>query len=106
VIFSVETGAELRSWVAPRATGGLWNSSALDPDGLQVASSGNDGVIHLWDVSTGRELVRWQGHEAAVTALAFHPDGTTLLSGSKDGTIKLWNLPFIRNELDGLGLDW
>jgi WD40 repeat protein len=71
-----------------------------------VASGGQDRLIRLWDVSTGRELVRWEGHEAAVTSLTFHPDGNTLVSGSEDGTLKLWNLSYIRKELNTLGLDW
>jgi WD40 repeat protein len=104
-VYAVDTGEELRSWETPRSEGG-WNASALSPDGQWVASSGKDGLIRLWDMATGRELTRWEGHESAVTALSFHPDGKTLASGSKDGTLKLWNLPSIRRELASLGLDW
>ncbi len=104
-IYAVDTGEELRSWETPRSDGG-WNASALSPDGRSVASSGKDGFIRFWEVTTGREMARWEGHESAVTALSFHPDGKTLASGSKDGTLKLWNLPLIRKELASLGLDW
>jgi serine/threonine protein kinase/WD40 repeat protein len=104
-VFAVETGEELRSWEALRRERG-WRSSALSPDGQWVASGGQDGLIRLWDVATGRELAHWEGHEAGVTVLTFHPDGKTLISGSKDGTLKLWNLPYIHKELTDLGLDW
>jgi WD40 repeat protein len=104
-VFAVETGEELRSWEAPQREGG-WRSSALNPDGTRVASGGEDGMIRLWEVASGRELARWQGHEAGVSALRFHPDGKTIVSGSKDGTIKLWNLPMMGKELAVLGLDW
>jgi WD40 repeat protein len=105
-VFSIETGEELRSWKTIRKERDWWRSSALSPDGGWAASGGEDGVIHLWDVASGRELARWEGHEAGVSALTFHPDGTILVSGSKDGTLKLWNLPYIRKELAELGLDW
>ncbi|MFO0907855.1 MAG: WD40 repeat domain-containing protein [Isosphaeraceae bacterium] len=38
--------------------------------------------------------------------LVFDPEGSLLLSGAADGTLKLWDLPAIRHELSGLGLDW
>jgi WD40 repeat protein len=71
-----------------------------------VAAGGEDGLIRLLEVATGRELARWQAHESGVTALAFYRDGDTLASGGSDGTLKLWNLPAIRRELSALGLDW
>ena len=63
-------------------------------------------MIHLWDVESGRELVRWPAHSATVTALAFSKDGNTLYSGSMDGVLRVWNLPFIQKELTSLGLGW
>jgi WD40 repeat protein len=102
-LLDVETGDEVQTWTGK---GREWQSFAVGPDGTLVASGGDDRMIHLWEVSTGREVARWQAHDSGVTALLFSHDGRTLFSGSQDGTLKLWSLPFLRQELKALDLDW
>jgi WD40 repeat protein len=43
------------------------------------------------DAQTGHELIKLEGHTAAVTSVAFSPDGTRALTGSQDNTAKLWD---------------
>ena len=57
------------------------------PDG-RLASAQRS--IRLWDVNTGAEVARLEGHEFLVAALAVMPDGR-LVSGSYDKTIRLWD---------------
>jgi WD40 repeat protein len=42
-------------------------------------------------VQVSPEVNRLQGHESAVTSVAFSPDGTHIISGSVDGMIRLWD---------------
>src|SRR5207245_836997 len=39
-----------------------------------------DNTVRLWDVETGKELRRFEGHRSFVVAVAFSPDGRRALS--------------------------
>ena len=53
---------------------------------------GKDCTVRLWDVATGREMVRFSGHQATIKSVAFSPDGGKVLSASTDRTTRLWNI--------------
>jgi WD40 repeat protein len=68
------------------------NVIALTPDGKQIVSGADDGILKVWDVATGKELRSLSGDGNAVTAIIVTPDGKQVISGSKDGTLTVWNL--------------
>jgi WD40 repeat protein/Zn-dependent protease with chaperone function len=67
----------------------------FSPDGSLMAATGGDavdGVVSLWDTSTGKVVGTLTGHEEDVRAMAFTHDGKTLATGGKDRTIRLWDV--------------
>jgi WD40 repeat protein len=57
-----------------------------------ISSSYDDGTLHLWDLETGAELRRLEGHQKRITAIAMLPNGPRVLSGSEDDTLRLWEI--------------
>jgi RNA polymerase sigma factor (sigma-70 family) len=72
---------------------------ALSADGKLLATGGEGGEVHLWDVPAGKELRAIQAGEV-IGSLAFSPDGKTLATGAgtfrggqmQSPTIRLWDV--------------
>ena len=76
---------------------------AMFPDGQQVAAgwntkpfvngfSGSPEVIAVWDVNTGKEILRFDVGNASISQVAVSPNGNDLLVGCVDGTFRMWEL--------------
>ena len=64
----------------------------FSPDGATLSTGHGNGIICLWDFSTGKLRAELPGHRQAVQSLVFTPDGRALLSSSADGVIRIWSV--------------
>jgi WD40 repeat protein len=71
----------------------------FSPDGKILASAGDDNVLRLWEVSTGKELRVLQGHEHSVISVASSPDGRSIVSGGLDSMVRIWDVSSGENRL-------
>jgi WD40 repeat protein len=90
----------VRCWAASGSGGAgrrrdhplIIRSVAFSPVLPQLACGRETGFIHVWELPTGREVIRLVGHRHRVPALAFSANGKQLASGAGDGTVRLWEL--------------
>jgi WD40 repeat protein/serine/threonine protein kinase len=99
-LWNVASGEEVR-----RLEGhtGLVSALAFSPDG-RLALSANDCLgdgsnnpapdypLRLWDLDSGKELRRFEGHAHPVQGVAFSPDGRRVLSCAADATLRSWEV--------------
>lgn len=64
---------------------------AFRSDGTRVASAGDDKTIRIWEVTTGRELLRINADKAPVRHLVFSHDGTMLAAVWNGDDVPIWD---------------
>jgi serine/threonine protein kinase/WD40 repeat protein len=75
-----------------------WVREVLVPEpGDRMISAGNEGVIFIWDLQSGRVVNRLLGKSGVVMSMAVSPDGRQLLAGCYRKVLCLWDLT--RGEL-------
>ncbi|MGH2589495.1 MAG: WD40 repeat domain-containing protein [Actinomycetota bacterium] len=93
-IWDARTGDRTTTLAHPRPLG-----VAFSPDGTQLATSGDDEVVRVWDVASEREFHAFSGHTNSIFGITYSPDGTRLATASLDGTFKVWNVSTGREEM-------
>jgi WD40 repeat protein len=76
---------------------------AITGDGRNLVSAGDDRHIIVWELATGKELLRWRAHDGQIPTVTIGPDGATVASGSRDDSIRAWELKSgrLKHELIG-----
>lgn len=66
------------------------NNIVFSPDGEYFATASDDKTAKVWEVSSGKEIIRLP-HDDQVTDVAFSPpDGKYVATASNDKTARLW----------------
>ncbi len=103
------SGLTVRLWdTAPRRVAFRFDKAmdtaflqvVMSPDGSRVASSSSHAnsldahqkhSVRMWDIASGKETARLEGHTAEVCSMTFSADGTRFATGSYDHTVRVWD---------------
>ena len=98
---TIEQRGRLALWdLASQRVTRAWQVSApgfeprvsWDPAGSLLAAGSAEGPVRLWDVATGNQVARLDGHDHRSTDVAFSLDRSLLASTGADGTVRLWDV--------------
>jgi WD40 repeat protein/serine/threonine protein kinase len=88
-IWEADTGKRLRTIRSPSREPAM--DFAFHPDGQRLAAAQLFEGVVMWDVKTGREAGRVEGHFGPVHHVAYSANGRVLASAGDDGQIWIWD---------------
>jgi tetratricopeptide (TPR) repeat protein len=65
---------------------------AFSPNDRHLVSVGGNGMVLVWDVETGNEVIALEGHRDIVGHALFSPDGRRLATAGHDQQIRIWDM--------------
>jgi WD40 repeat protein len=61
-------------------------------DSTRLLSTSDENTVIIWDVTTGKTLLRYKGHSDSVSSAVWSPDEQYIASAGKDKTVRIFNV--------------
>ena len=66
-------------------------SVAFSPDSRRILTASEDGIVRVWDATSGTRLHDLVGHGNYVFCAVYSPDGKRIASGGRDNNVRIWD---------------
>jgi len=70
-----------------------FSSLSFSPDGRLLVSAGGEGSVRVWEIASGKVLMKYLNPEKNALRTAFAPDGSRFAAGTAQGDLWVWTLP-------------
>ena len=89
IVWDAQTGQALYTLAGHE---GRVNLALWSPDGSQLATAGEDGMLRIWNAADGELLRSIETNAGAVISLAWAPNSVRIVSGHGDGSLRIWEI--------------
>ena len=69
-----------------------WDFHWMTEDIRAISVEGDESIIKIWNVTTGKCISILKGHTRPIYSVCFSPNGKLCLSGGEDGTAMIWDI--------------
>lgn len=80
--------------------GGSRIAFAVSPDDRVIAWTSLDGLLHISDFRSGRQIRQQRAHLSNVQAVVYSSDGELVATSSYDGTILVWDSRYLETGIE------
>ncbi|HUG17371.1 MAG TPA: hypothetical protein VMM56_00240 [Planctomycetaceae bacterium] len=64
----------------------------FSPDNRHLAgTSWKEGLVKVWDASTGHEVVSWKAHQGTANGVCYSRNSKVLVTAGGDQMVRLWD---------------
>ncbi len=66
-------------------------SVAWSPSGTMIAGGGDNGIVYIWNSSSGQQLKTLSGHSGVVNSISWNSNEVSVATSSSDNTVRVWD---------------